>query len=141
MNLIRKLRDDQAGSAVIEMAVGLPILVLFIWGIFQVGIALQAIAGMQHGLGEGARFGTICLTPNPVTGCATPTDAEIRARIQSKVFGVGVGTFNEPSITTPATTDCTDCRDASVTFSMPLNFLFFNGPTINITRSKRIHLA
>jgi hypothetical protein len=141
MTLIRKLRRDQTGSAAIETAVGLPVLVLFIWGIFQVGVALQAIAGIQHGLGEGARYATICLTPNPITGCATPTDTQIKDRIKSKVFGVGVGTFSEPSITTPATTACTGCRDASVTFSMPMSFLFFNGPTINITRSKRIYLA
>lgn len=141
MKSLRRIGSHEEGTAAIEMSIGLPILILFIWGIFQVGVAYQAIAGIQHGLGEGARMGSVCLTPNPLTGCATPTEAQIRDRIKAKVFGVKVGTFSEPVVAAPASTECTRCFDASVTFSMPMNFLFFNGPTINITRSKRIYLA
>ena len=43
--LLLSLRDDR-GAAVIEMAIALPVLVLFLWGIFQLGIAFQASAGM-----------------------------------------------------------------------------------------------
>jgi len=69
------------------------------------------------------------------------TDDEIAARIQAKKFGVGVGTFDDPVVSTPATTVCTNCRDLSVTFHMPMNFLFFSAPSINITRTKRVYLA
>jgi Flp pilus assembly protein TadG len=138
---LRSLRSDEQGTAVIETAIALPVLVLFIWGIFQVGIAGQAIAGMQAGLGEGARMATICQSPTAAGACAVPTDAAIKARINAKVFGTGVGTFADPTVTTPDPADCTNCRDLSVTFTMPLSFLFFNGPDINLTRSKRVYLA
>lgn len=139
--ILRVLKSEERGSAAVEMAVALPVLVVLLWGIFQVGIALQAIAGMQHALGEGARYATLCLTPNPITGCATPTDAQIKTRIQEKVFGTRVGTFDEPVVSTPASTVCTHCRQASVTFRMPMSFVLFNGPSIDITRSKLIYLA
>ena len=96
---------------------------------------------MQHGLGEGARLATLCIKDSTTGTCDAPTDDAIKQRVQDKVFGVGVGTFSTPSLTTPATTDCVNCRDLSVTFSMPMDFLFFQGPTINLTQSKRIYLA
>jgi Flp pilus assembly protein TadG len=141
MRKLLALRRNERGAAAIEMAISVPVLMLFIYGIFEIGIAGQAIAGMQHGLGEGARFATICVNPTSAGVCGKPTDDEIAARIQAKKFGVGVGTFDDPVVSTPATTVCTNCRDLSVTFHMPMNFLFFSAPSINITRTKRVYLA
>ena len=138
--LFSLLRSDR-GAAAIEMAISLPVLMLFVYGIFEIGIAGQAIAGMQHGLGEGARLATICESPSSSGTCGVPTDTEIAAMIQAKKFGVGVGTFDDPTVTTPVATDCVNCRDLSVTFHMPMNFLFFSAPSLNITRTKRVYLA
>lgn len=133
------LRPNERGAAVIEIAIALPVLVLFIWGIFQVGIAFQANAGMQHALGEGARLATLCYNPNPATGCQTPTNTEISTRISQKVFGTHVGTFNTPTVTDGPSGS--KYKDLSVTFTMPMDFLFFQGPNVNITRSKRVYVA
>jgi Flp pilus assembly protein TadG len=141
MKLATLIRRCEQGAAAIEMAIAVPVLMLFIYGIFEIGIAGQAIAGMQHGLGEGARYATLCINPTSAGTCGTPTDTEIATRIQAKKFGVGVGTFDDPVVSTPLATDCTHCRDLSVTFHMPMNFLFFSAPTINITRTKRVYLA
>ncbi len=46
MKLLRLLKRDERGVAVIEIAIVLPVLILFIYGIFQVGILYQANAGM-----------------------------------------------------------------------------------------------
>ena len=108
MMQFRSIRRDERGAAAIEMAIAVPILALFLWGIFQIGIAFQASAGMQHALGEGARYATIF---------PAPSNDQIKTRINDKKFGVGVGTF-----------------------SMPMSFLFFNGPTVNLTRSKRVYI-
>ena len=128
MMQFRSIRRDERGAAAIEMAIAVPILALFLWGIFQIGIAFQASAGMQHALGEGARYATIF---------PAPSNDQIKTRIQDKKFGVGVGTFSAPTVTDSA--DGT-YKDMSVTFSMPMNFLFFNGPTVNLTRSKRVYI-
>lgn len=128
MRRFLNLRRDERGAAAIEMAIAVPILTLFLWGIFQIGIAFQASAGMQHALGEGARYATIF---------PTPTNDQLKAKINAKVFGVGVGTFSTPTVT-----DAVDntYKDMSVTFTMPTNFLFFNGPNISLTRSKRVYV-
>lgn len=133
--LLLRLRDDR-GAAVIEMAIALPVLILFLWGIFQLGVAFQASAGMQHALGEGARFATVCQNPTAAGLCSTATNDEIKARINDKVFGTGVGEFQVNDIV-----DGADYKVLSVTFRMPTNFLFFDGPEINLTQTKRVYVA
>ena len=142
-----RIRRDERGAAVIEIAIALPTLILFIWGIFQLGIAFQASAGMQHALGEGARLATICVNPT-AAGCSTPTDAAILAKVNDKLFGTGIGDF-DVEITRPVddpdttTVDESDVNyiDLNATFSMPTNFLFFNGPNVNLSRTKRVYMA
>lgn len=127
MTLIRKMMHDVRGAAMVEFALAVPVLILMIWGIFQVGIAFQASAGMQHALGEGARYATIF----PI-----PTNTQIQAKISAKVFGTGIGTFSTPTVTSG-----TGYKDLSVTFTMTPNFLFFNAPPVTLTRNKRVYTA
>ena len=136
----KKIGRDERGAAAIEMAFTLPILLVFIYGIFQVGVILQANAGMQHALGEGARFATICFNPT-ATGCAAVDDTAIATRMSNKLFGMNVGSFGTPTVTTPATTVCTNCRILTVTYSVTPSFLLFNGPAIALTRTKQVYLA
>ena len=133
--LLSLIRADR-GAAAIEMAIVVPVLVVFLWGIFQVGIAFQANAGMQHALGEGARLATICQNPTADGICSTASNEVIEAKINEKVFGTGVGEFEVDDVV-----DGADYKDLSVTFSMPTNFLLFEGPEINLTRTKRVYVA
>ena len=87
MMRIRKLFADSAGAAAMEFALAVPVLIAFIWGIFQVGMLYHANAGMQHALGEAARYATLF---------PTPTDTQIQAKITSAKFGVGGGTWGTP---------------------------------------------
>lgn len=121
------LRRDKSGAAIVEFALAVPVLLVFIYGIFQIGVAFQASSGMQHALGEGARYATIF----PV-----PTDAQIKTRVSASVFGTGIGTF---TVADPV--DGTNYKDLRVTFTMPTNFLLFAGPQISLTRTKRVYIA
>lgn len=142
-----QLRRDERGAAVIEIAIALPTLILFIWGIFQLGIAFQANAGMQHALGEGARLATLCVNPS-ADGCDAPTDSQIEAKVNEKLFGTGIGDF-DVSVGRPADDPDTPAVDESdvnfldlnATFTMPTNFLFFNGPNISLSQTKRVYVA
>ena len=127
MKLLKQLKRDERGVAVIEIAIVLPVLILFIYGIFQIGILYQANAGMQHALGEGARYATIY---------PTPTDTQIKAKIDAAVFGTKPGTFTVPTPTTAS-----GFKTLTVTYSQPMNFLFFAGPTVNLTRTKKVYVA
>lgn len=133
MKMLKLIKRDNRGVAVIEIAIVLPVLILFIYGIFQIGILYQANAGMQHALGEGARFATLC---KPVTGgCNISTDAQITAKMNAAVFGTKPGTF-----TIPAPTTVNRVMTLTVNYSQPMNFLFFPGPTVTLSRTKKIYL-
>ena len=126
---LRQLLNDRTGSSAIEFAVAVPVLASFIWGMFQVGILYQANAGMQHALGEAARYATLF---------PTPSDDEIQAKITSATFGVGTGTWSTPQITSDNTAMT---KTITVSYSHPMHFLFFDGPTVNLSANKVIYLA
>lgn len=132
MTRLKHIRRDERGVAMIEMAFALPILLLFVFGIFQFGVILQANAGIQHALGEGARYAT--LYPKPA-------DDLIQARIANEVFGLNVGTFSAPTVTTPATSVCTNCRLLTVNYTVTPNFVFFTGPAITLVRTKQVYVS
>ena len=133
----RRLFGDDRGAAAIEMAFALPILMLFLFGIFQVGMIMAADAGMRHALGEGARIATLY---------PTPSDEVIQKKINDKVFGTYIGSYKVDS---PSTTVATNAsggvmsryKDLKVSYSVTPNFLLFNGPPVNFSRTKRVYLS
>jgi Flp pilus assembly protein TadG len=141
MTLFRKLARNERGSSVVEMALSVPIILSMIYGIFTVGLLFDANAGIQQALGEGARYATVCTSVTSAGVCSSPTDDQIVTRMRSKVFGMNVGTFNTPTVTTPDSASCSNCRDLSVTYTVTPNFLFFSAPAVTMTRTKRVYLA
>jgi|KBSSwiStaDraftv2_1062776.scaffolds.fasta_scaffold410246_2 Flp pilus assembly pilin Flp len=136
---IRRIRCDEQGAAIIEMALSLPILVVMIYGIFTLGQLFEANAGMQHALGEGARYGNLCLSMSGTGTCTVATDTQLSAMVNSKLFGTTNGTFDTPSV--DSTTAASGYKTITVTYHQTMNFLLFTGPAITITRSKRVYLA
>ena len=130
---IRKLIGDNRAAAAIEMAFALPTIILFIWILLQLGLVFRASSGIQHALGEGARAAT-------VWSVAGVNAAAIKAKVEAAVYGIGPGTFTVPTPT--AGTGCNGlCLDVTVRYSQNTDLLFFPGPTINISRSKRVWMA
>ena len=139
MKFGRRLVHNQQGAAAIEMAFAFPVLIVMIWALVQFGMVYQAQAGIQQALGEGARFATLCINPT-TNGCSAPTAANIKAKITSRVYGTGPGTFTV-SDPVSGTAGSSDYFDLTVSYSQPTNLLLFPGPTINISRSKRVWVA
>ncbi len=131
MKFLRKLHHDRRGAAVIEMAFALPALIMLMWMIVQLGLVFRAMSGIQHGLGEGARYAT--LFPKP-------TDAAIKTKITDTVYGIGPGSFTIP---TPVSgnADGANYLDLKVTYTQATNLLLLPGPTITVSRSKRVWIA
>jgi len=131
MRMLSKLRRNDRGAAVIETAFALPALVLMMWMLVQAGLVFRAMSGIQHGLGQGARLAT--LFPKP-------TNTAIQNAISSAVYGIGPGTFN---IATPVAgnADGANYLDLRVTYTQPTDMLLFPGPTITVSRSKRVWIA
>lgn len=131
MNMLLRLRRDIRGLATIEFALVVPVLIVAIWGIFQIGLLFEANSGMQHALGEGARYATIY---DYSTDDHMPTDESIKARMTAKLFGTGGGAFK---VEDPVDGD--GFKTLTITYTRPMDFLLFKGPTLTLTRSKKVY--
>lgn len=139
MKLRRCLIRDEKGAAIIEMAFALPVFIVMIWMFVQLAQVYRAMAGIQQALGEGARYATLCLNPS-TTGCTTPTANDIKTKINDSVYGIGPGTF---TVATPASgsSGTSNYYDLSVSYTQPTSLMLFPGPTISVSRSKRVWVA
>ena len=131
MKLLRALRRDERGAAVIETAFALPALIVMVWMVVQLGLVFRAMSGIQHALGEGARLAT--LWPQP-------EDDTIKNKIEATVYGIGPGTFNIPD-PVAGTDNGSAYLDLTVTYTQETDMLFLPGPTITVSRSKRVWVA
>ena len=137
MRALQILRRDERGAGAVEFALALPVLVTMIYGIFEFSQLYEANASMQHALGEGARLATLCVPNNASsTGCTAPTDANITDRETAKLFGPKGGVFNVADVQTVGT-----YKTLTITYTRTMNFLFFAGPRIVLSRSKQVYVA
>jgi len=132
MRKLFSLRRDARGAAAVEFALTVPVLITMIYGIFEFSQLYEANAGMQHALGEGARFATLCVPT--ATGCNPESNDDIKAKMNAKLFGPIDGTFN---VQDPV--NGTNSKTLTVTYTRTMNFLFFTGPAVTLTRSKLVY--
>lgn len=139
MRFNRRLVRDQSGAAVVEMAFALPVLVVMLYAFVQLAEVYRAVAGIQQALGQGARYATLCVNPTS-SGCGSPTADQVKTQITNSVYGIGPGTF---TVSNPVSgTDGTGkYYDLTVSYSQPTNLLMFPGPTMSLSRSKRVWIA
>ncbi|MBB3764019.1 TadE/TadG family type IV pilus assembly protein [Sphingomicrobium lutaoense] len=122
------LRNEE-GAVVVEFALALPVMILFVFGLFQLALVFQANSGVQHALGEAARFATIY---------PTPTDSDIQQRVVESDFGTHNGKLEQATVVTDMTGDF---KTISISYTQPTDFIFFEGPTVDIQKSKRVYVA
>jgi len=139
MRLRLQLARDDSGAAAVEMAFAIPVLIVMIWAFVQLAEVYRAVAGIQQALGEGARYATLCLTQSS-TGCTAPTADQIKTKINASVYGIGPGTFTV-SDPVSGTSGTAKFYDLSVSYSQPTDLLMFPGPTMSISRSKRVWIS
>lgn len=144
MKILRSIKRDQDGAAALEAAIALPVLITMIYGIFSIGQLFEANAGMQHALGEAARYATLCpslQTVGTTSTCTVHTGTEIKNYVGTKLFGAnnGNGTWDAPSLDT--STASNGYVTLTVTYHPLMQFAFYSLPSFTVTRSKRIYLA
>jgi hypothetical protein len=141
MRLPRHLSSDERGTAIIEMAFGLPILIVMIWMFVQLAQMYRASAGIQQALGQAARYATLCVDPS-ATGCNIPSPDDIADKMNESVYGIGPGDF---AVSTPkCTEDATNggaYYDLAVTYTQHTSLLLVPGPDVSINRGKRVWVA
>lgn len=143
-----RLVGDEKGAAAVEMAFALPVLVIMLWAFVQLAQVYRAVAGIQMALGEGARYATLCVSQS-VSGCAapaagtgsSPASGTVKRKVVDSIYGVGSpGTFTVDDPTT-GTSGTAKYYDLKISYSQPTDFLLFTGPTMTVSRSKRVWIA
>lgn len=124
------LRRDKQGVGAMEFALVLPLLILMIVGIAQMGIMYFADAGLRSLVAEGARFASI--SPRP-------TDAAIKARLNQGSFGLEAAKLKAP-VVTYGTTGGNNWAEISMSYTVQLNFIFWAPAPFDITRTRRVFI-
>ena len=83
MTTIRRLPDDRSGASLVEFALLLPLFLLIVISLAQLGQILLTQAALQHAVDMAAR----CASVNTVS-CGTP--AQIEAYAATQAYGVTV---------------------------------------------------
>ena len=130
MRLLERLRLSERGAAALEFAIAAPALILMIIGIGQLGILFLANAGLRNAVAEGARFATIY---------PRPTDEEIIERITNSEFGLVPANMTTP-VLTPGVDGGANYVEITVSYTVPLNFIFFTAPPVTLTETRRAYV-
>jgi hypothetical protein len=124
------LRTDTRGVSAVEAALVLPLLILVIVGIAQMGTLYFANAGLRNLASEGARFAAI--SPRP-------TEAAIKSKLQQGGFGLTSSRLGIPTVTYGREGGA-GWADIQVTYSVPLNFVFWAPAPVQLTETRRVFL-
>jgi Flp pilus assembly pilin Flp len=124
------LRKDKKGVSAVEFALILPLLIVLIVGIAQMGILYLAHAGLRNLVADGARYASI--SPRP-------TDAAIKARLNQGGFGLTPTDLAQPAITY-GNTNGNEWADISVSYTVRLNFIFWAPTPFQIQEKRRVFI-
>ena len=127
-NFARRLAGDNRGASAVEFALSAGILLLLIIGLAQVGMLFMANAGLRHAVGEGARLSTI----SPL-----PSDTAIAAKVTAARFGVNPAYITKGPTVTHGTENGASYTEVTMTYSVPMNFVFFQLPAATLTETRR----
>lgn len=130
--MMLRLFRNQRGAAAIEFGIIAPVLLLMLFGLLQLGVMFNAQAGLKNAVAEGARYATIF--PNP-------TNDQIRDRITDRRFGMQAALISGPTITRGLGGPTGNIKyvEITMTYSVPLNFVFFTLPSVTLTETRRAY--
>ena len=125
-----RIGRDRKGGAAAEFAIISPVLIGALVGLAQLGILFFANAGLSNAVAEGARYATIY---------PRPSNTQIQARISAQRFGLNPTYLTTPTIT-PGTSSGANYLEISMSYNVPLDFIFFDGPTVTLTKTRRAYV-
>lgn len=122
-----RLANDTRGAGAVEFALSAGILFTLLIGLAQIGILFMANAGLQNAVGEGARHATIY----PI-----PSDSAIISKVNAGRFGLNGAYVTGPTVA-HGTDNGVPYAEVTMSYAVPLNFLFFTTPPVTLTETRR----
>lgn len=127
MRRLAPLRRDRRGATLSEFALTLPIWLILVFGVFNVGRFYWARAGILNGLGDAARAATLFPRRD---------DATLRAVFNNRLFGITAS--ETPNLTlTPGTANGQAFIDLTVTYDPEFFLLGVTVEPVTLTYTRR----
>ncbi len=129
-SFLRRMRRDASGSATVEFALALPVLILFFCGIAASTLALFVQNSVKDAVGVGARYATLSPTPT-----AAEVIAKVKAVSQTDLTG------SSSTVTVSAGTDSAGRTYFTISASKAYQFPIypFAGRTVTLSATKRAY--
>lgn len=126
---MKRIISNERGVASLEFILALPPFLLLLIGAVQLGMLALARTGLQHAVDEAARYATIY---------PTPTDQQIIDRVNAREFGLDPAYTSAPVVTNGTEYDVS-YTEITMSYSRPLNFIFFQTPAITVSYTRRAY--
>jgi Flp pilus assembly protein TadG len=131
VKLRRSLRADARGSTLVELAFALPVLIILMMGVLQLGLILWASGGVQHGVGEGIRYAKIY---------RTASTSDVEKVVRANFSGVNSAAVRSVSVSRAKDTQNREYAVVAVTYEPQLVIPFVPNKLVTMVESKRAYL-
>ncbi|MBC2664114.1 pilus assembly protein [Novosphingobium flavum] len=138
---------DEAGSPAVEFALTFPALGVVIFGVIQLGMAIQAYAGVRNAVEVGARYASVftgqantatCGTGSTLTRSGYPTNDQIKSKVTASVFGVNTALLTTPTVTLGNNNGA--CYvDVSLSYTISMSLVFVSTPGYTMSYTRRVY--
>jgi hypothetical protein len=131
--IIRIKNAPPRGQELVEFAIVLPLLFLFLFGVFDLGRMFHAVIGITNAAREGARYYT--LNFSKPDACQDGIEEAVVA--EGEIYGIALAVDMVSSNCLTATSD----NPIQVTVTYPFTWytaIIFPDPTMDITRSAQM---
>lgn len=126
---VNAIRADDRGVTTVELAFTLPSVLLVIIGIVQLSTIMFAKAGLQQAIESGARYATMY---------PSPSDSQIIAKVSSNRYGLDSSRITGPTVS-HGTSNGVNYVDLTMSYSVPVNFVFFQSGSLSLSQSQRAY--
>lgn len=133
-----RAREGEGGATIVEFAIILPLLLLFLFGIVEFARLMSSFAGVWTAAREGARYATTVGDSTVTPGTPRYLDcAGIRQAAQAKVVMISVPDSSITIVYRNASgTIIADCNTADATYPDPPVAPIDSGATVSVTVSR-----
>jgi Flp pilus assembly protein TadG len=128
LKIARALTRDRRGNTS-EFALTLPLWIIMIFAVFNIGRFFVARAGIQNGLGEAARAATLW---------PLKTNTELQTAFNNGAFGLGSNATPTLSFST-GTSNGQSYVDLSVTYQTGFTLLFIDVNPVTLRYTRRAY--
>jgi hypothetical protein len=129
MMLKKLLRRDDRGIGAVEFGLIAPVLISFIIGVSQLGRMFYANADMKNAIAHGARVASVY---------PLPQDEVILDAVDERLMRSGAEDRTQTNIVHGTDENGNAFLELRMTYSVPLEFIFFDVPPVTLRDSRRV---